>query len=315
MELSHTRRGVPLRTLAERGGWNLRSLYRDIEALEKAGFPVEHEEGRYRLMGGFTPPAQMGVDPEELRALHLARQHAAGFAGTRIGQALDRLYGKLATPAKGSVLPVAPGPRAAFSLAPPSAREYTSFQRTVARLDRAIRERLVVVAVYESLSGEITRRKIEPAQLHWDPRLETLYVLGWCRRRQDLRVFAAHRFREVRISREHFESRPGASSEQAMRHAFRVWRADAVRRVRLRFVNRGARLIIDRRWHPSQRTSRHPDGAVLFEADLAGLDEITPWILSFGADCTVLEPDELRERVRRAHHGGVLANGGRPPRL
>src|SRR6188474_843321 len=75
-ELSHTRRGLPLRTLAERGGWKLRSVYRDIEALEKAGFPIEREEGRYRLMGGWTPPTRVGVDAEELRALHLARRHA-----------------------------------------------------------------------------------------------------------------------------------------------------------------------------------------------------------------------------------------------
>jgi len=56
VELSNTRRGLPLKMLAERGGWRLRSVYRDIEAIEKAGIPIEREDGRYRVMSGWTPP-------------------------------------------------------------------------------------------------------------------------------------------------------------------------------------------------------------------------------------------------------------------
>jgi predicted DNA-binding transcriptional regulator YafY len=56
LELANSRRGLPLRTLAERGGWKLRSVYRDIEAIEKAGIPIERHEGRYRIMSGWTPP-------------------------------------------------------------------------------------------------------------------------------------------------------------------------------------------------------------------------------------------------------------------
>jgi hypothetical protein len=44
--------------LAERGGWRLRSVYRDIEAIEKAGIPIEREDGRYRVMSGWTPPGR-----------------------------------------------------------------------------------------------------------------------------------------------------------------------------------------------------------------------------------------------------------------
>jgi predicted DNA-binding transcriptional regulator YafY len=315
VELSNTRRGLPLRTLADRGGWKLRSLYRDIEAIEKAGIPVEHEEGRYRIMSGWAPPAGLAIDAEELLALHIARQQAVGFAGSRVAMALDRLYGKLATPPRGTGTLVPAGLGAAFSLARPDGREYAAFRQTVATLDRAIRDRLVVSTVYEALSGEVTRRKLEPVQLHWDGRLETLYLIAYCRLRQDMRVFAVHRFRAVSAgSRERFEPRAEVTSESAVRHAFRLWRAESVTRVRLRFSGRGARVVADRRWHPSQRTKRDEDGTLLFEAEVAGLEEITAWILSFGADCGVLEPEELRQRVRGAHLDGVEANDRRARR-
>ena len=56
----------------------------------------------------------------------------------------------------------------------------------------------------------------------------------------------------------------------------------------------------ERTWHPSQRIKREP-GYVLFEAEVGGFGELMPWVLSFGAECRVLEPSELAARVRAAH--------------
>jgi proteasome accessory factor B len=299
--LVRAKRGVPLKTIADREGWALRSLYRDIEALEKAGVPIRNENGLFSVMEGWTPAAQLGVDAEELLALYVARQQAAGWQGTRVAAALDRLYGKLAAPARGTGTLVPAGLGEGFTAAPLVARDWAATKNHVAVLDHAIAGRHVVTAIYESLDGEVTRRQLEPAQLHWDARLETLYLVAWCRLRDDVRVFAAHRFRKVSPERMAFTPRPELASELALRHAFRVWREARVAHVVLRFVGRGARLVAERRWHPSQKLGKLPGGALRLELDVAGVGELTPWILSFGAECEVLEPATLREAVRDAH--------------
>jgi predicted DNA-binding transcriptional regulator YafY len=304
-QLARSKRGLPLKIIADREGWKLRSLYRDIEALEQAGFPLVHENGRYRLIEGWAPATQLGVDAEELLALFLARQQTSGWRGTRVGDALERLYGKLAAPAKGPGVLVPRGLGESFSAAAPSARDYAAHARTVATLDRAAREHLVVTAVYESIDGEVMRRAIEPAQLHWDARLETLYVIAYCRVRQDIRIFAAHRFRAVTTGRTRYVPRPGVTSEAALRNAFRVWRDTHLVGVRLAFSGRAARLVAERRWHPTQKVKRQ-DASTIFEAEVAGFGEVIPWILSFGAECAVREPEELRERVRAAHLAAAL---------
>jgi predicted DNA-binding transcriptional regulator YafY len=56
LALARADRGVPLKLLAERNGWRLRSVYRDVEALEKAGIPIECNGSFYRVSRGFVLP-------------------------------------------------------------------------------------------------------------------------------------------------------------------------------------------------------------------------------------------------------------------
>ena len=94
--LAESRRGVALKTLAEKHSYKLRSLYRDIEALEAAHFPIIKEDGRYRLDG--TVASVMGAPtPDERLALFLAREQAAGWKHTSLGRALDTLWSRLSS--------------------------------------------------------------------------------------------------------------------------------------------------------------------------------------------------------------------------
>lgn len=51
--------------------------------------------------------------------------------------------------------------------------------------------------------------------------------------------------------------------------------------------------------HESQKVTRLPDGSLEITFRVAGLDEIKRWILSYGPEATVLEPDKLRNMVRQ----------------
>lgn len=309
--LMRSRRGVPLRALAERHGYRLRTLYRDVQALDAAGFPVVKEKDRFRIAAEATA-APFGVDPDELLALFIARRHAAGWEGTSVQRALDRLWGKLTTRggASGALLPAGISP---LSARVPFAHDYAAHARHVATFERAIRERVAVSCRYRALSGEITARVIEPGQLHWDGGLETLYLIAWCRLRRAVRVFATQRFLMVSLTRSAFRPRADATSE-ALRDAFRVWRDEHASRVRLRFAPAAAAEIAERRWHRRQRLTRREDGGVELAFEVAGLTEVERWVLGFGGDVVVLEPRELAERVRAAHAAGAGRYASRRPR-
>ena len=52
-------------------------------------------------------------------------------------------------------------------------------------------------------------------------------------------------------------------------------------------------------WHECKRVSKLPEGSLEITFRVSGLDEIKRWVLSFGPEAVVLEPETLKEMVRR----------------
>jgi len=68
--------------------------------------------------------------------------------------------------------------------------------------------------------------------------------------------------------------------------------------VKVRFDPEIARYITEREWHPSQKIRKNRDKSVVLELTVGGTLEIKRWILSFGPQAEVLEPDTLVEEIR-----------------
>jgi predicted DNA-binding transcriptional regulator YafY len=303
--LSQSRRGVSLKALAERHGWPWRTVYRDVDALDRAGFPIENEDGRHRLIDGWNAPHLPGIEPDEILALYTIRALSESWRATALGRPLDRLWMKLTATGggQGALMPVTREPW--FAVRSPMGIDYRAHDKTIATFDRAARDHVAVNCRYRALStGQVTARVIEPGELYWDPGLESLYVIGWCRLRQDVRVFAMHRFAAASLTEESFTARREARSKTALRGAFRVWRDKNINTVRIRFTAEVAQEIRERTWGPGQQieeeTTNDADvggSGIVLTLEVAGLAEVERWVLGYGGSAEVLEPTELRRSV------------------
>ena len=91
----------------------------------------------------------------------------------------------------------------------------------------------------------------------------------------------------------------------------------------VRFSDRVADYIREKKWHPSQKLRELKDGELEMTLTLSSLVEVRRWILNWGRDARAVAPRELVEEVR-AEAGAVLRQydgesgeteaGGRPPR-
>ena len=126
------------------------------------------------------------------------------------------------------------------------------------------------------------------------------YLFGFDLVRQQIRTFALPRMRKVRDTRTGFRRPADFSISNHLSDSFGVFKGKAKHRVRIRFDAFAASLVGERHWHPSQKIKRLVDGEIELSMTLGGLEEVERWILSWGEHACVLEPAELKRRIRRA---------------
>ena len=97
---------------------------------------------------------------------------------------------------------------------------------------------------------------------------------------------------------ERFEIPEEFHPEEQLRQAFGIV-AEPVMAVRVRFSAEVADAVRDRSWHESQQMFEEPDGGIVVSFEAGGRLEIIAWILSFGVHAVVLEPESLRDEIRR----------------
>ena len=68
--------------------------------------------------------------------------------------------------------------------------------------------------------------------------------------------------------------------------------------MRIEFKGIGAKVIESGQHHPSEKITRLKDGSLLYQVKVNGTEEIYRWVLGFGEDAKVLEPKELKEKIK-----------------
>jgi predicted DNA-binding transcriptional regulator YafY len=81
------------------------------------------------------------------------------------------------------------------------------------------------------------------------------------------------------------------------RHSFSVFVGPPPRRVRIRFRPAVRQYITETRWHTSQQIDDLPDGSFMFTVEVSEPREVGWWVLQWGANAEVLEPESLRQEI------------------
>jgi predicted DNA-binding transcriptional regulator YafY len=306
MDLARTKRGLTADTLARRRDRRVRTVYRDLHALETAGFPITSGDGaRWRLVDGWEARVPFPLPLGQLLALHVARDLMQPLRGTPLAREFQALCDRLAGPPRDAAGPqgeLFPRLRAILATRSQLAIDYTEHSALLETLCAACERRTTVRAVYYTETRrELTRREVDPYCLYYDPQLEALYVFAWCHVRRALRTFAVHRFRQARLTEKTFESPAGFSAEAYLRGAFRMWRGENTITARVAIDPEGAGWVTERRWHASQQVRRQADGGCVLSFTLDGVRELRRFVLQLGAAAEVLEPDWLRQDIAAEH--------------
>jgi predicted DNA-binding transcriptional regulator YafY len=126
----------------------------------------------------------------------------------------------------------------------------------------------------------------------------TIYLIGLCHLREEVRMFVLDRIKMLKVTDERFTIPKDFNLDDFMRQSFEVMH-DELYTVRVRISPDWARWVGEKIWHESQKITKLPDGSLEITFRVAGLDEIKGWVLSFGPEAVVLGPEKLKEMVRK----------------
>jgi predicted DNA-binding transcriptional regulator YafY len=297
IRILEARYGASIDELAEECRVTRRTIFRDLQAIRDAGYPLVSEresDGRvlFRFITGFKKIPPITFSLQELMTLYLGRGQLAFLAGTPFQDDLEAIFGKI----RSSLPPrsVAHLERLAAAAAPrfQGLRDYSAKRELLEKLREALLFQYRCRLHYAPPHREAEEYLFDPYTLLFYS--NSLYLGGYAHNRRALRLFLVDRLQEVDVTKERFEVPDDFAIEDLTGSAFGLI-DEAPQQIRVRFAEPIAHLIRERTWHPSQRIEDEADGALTLSFTAGGEKELLAWLYSYLPHVQVLEPESLRE--------------------
>ena len=269
--------------LADRFEVSKRTINRDIEDLCRAGIPIRTAQGiggGISIMDGYRMDRTILTSKDMQMILAGLRSLDSVSGSSYYGQLMEKIQAgssEFITGRDSILIDLSSWYR--DSLAP-----------KIEIIQDAIGDRRLIKFRYYAPSGE-SERTVEPYYLVF--RWSSWYLWAWCLKRKDFRLFKLNRMDGVQITEKNFKCRdatmPDLSNEKIFPGGVKV----------------KALFEADQKWRLVEEFgtscfTENDDGRLLFTADYTDMENLITWILTFGDKAEVIEPEEVRERVRTA---------------
>jgi predicted DNA-binding transcriptional regulator YafY len=315
-----------------------KNVRRDIEFLEKFGYAVTQTKKRtdrgttchawsIEPGKGAAELKTPAISLPELLSLAVARDFLTPLAGTFYWRGISQLIAKLEQVATPQLLQYVDAHREGLLIHPkPAEPKYRS--RMLNAINRAIRNTVELEIRYTSLADAKPKKyTIRPESLVlYDG---SVYIAGYrvapaaekparaatqskaaakqaheaqgrvtAESDNTIRFFKLDRVAEAKPTSRTFA--PSAESvESLLADSITIFRsADPPRPYRIRVQAARARWACEKPFHPGQKVSPQADGSVILDIERAWDDEMVPQLLGLADMVEVLEPEDIRDRLR-----------------
>lgn len=297
IRILEARFGATVEELVEECQVTRRTIYRDLKAVEEAGYPLISErqaDGQvlYSFITGYSKIPPITFSLEELMTLYLCRGQLDFLKGTPFQEDLEAIFARI----RSSMPPrsVAHLERLAEASAPRfhGFKDYAGQHQLLNDLRQALLKQQRIAISYRPAKRKCNKYQVDPYTLLFFK--NALYLGGYAHNRQALRLFAIERIESLELLSDRFEVPEDYSAAELTGAAFGLIDDGATQQVELLFDKEIAHLIRERIWHPEQELEKGADGSLILRFDAAGDKEILAWIYSFIPHVRVLGPESLR---------------------
>ncbi|MFQ5628555.1 MAG: helix-turn-helix transcriptional regulator [bacterium] len=266
-----------------------RQIYRDINSLLDLGVTISMNGG-YRIVGE-DPLPQLNFTPAERMVLTMALRALPLHQDKELENIANSLFNKLLDRPEGENL----------AIFEPTALSKTK-GRSFARLQKAIDARCYVTLInYVKFDNTILpERKIAPYYLvhrdrHW-------YVIAWSDVKQDFQTYRLDRIGKLRVGDETYTPRP-FDPDEYFRGTVGMF-VDQPQRLRVRFTG-VAKEIVRKGGRVAPENLHDEEDALILDMIMRGEVLWLRWLIGFGGEAEILEPEGMRAKAKKMLREGV----------
>jgi len=292
-------RGVAVSDLAQDLGCHSRTVYRDLEALQAAGFPLYTDwvDGKnlWSILDSVKRQPPLPLHQMELMALYFSRNVLRTLKNTPFAGALETLFEKIVTTIPEDTRAYLDSFEETFTVGQAPYGRRKEVARWIDTLNAAILDRRLVEMTYHTISRDRqAQRRVAPYKIWFFKGF--IYLVGYCHLRQDVRIFTLDRIKELAITTEAYDIPADFNIEDFMSTGFGVF-VGQPEKVKILFQPAVGNYIREKTWHATQRLTTRDDGCLEFEVEVAVTAELKNWIMGWGAAATVLQPGSLADSI------------------
>ena len=301
-EIEGRRTGVTIHDLARSSGVTTRTIRRDLQALQEAGFAVydegeENETKRWRLEAQPFRALQDGLSVSDVAALYLSRALVEAMPGWPLAAELREAFAKIERSLNDRMREfLATLPQVLSAKAGPGTDTPGSAMVDVTRrlLDATRGRRIVTMRYFSASKNRAKQYEVHPYRLA----LATggVYLVAWVPAYQEFRTFAAGRIERLTVQEQTFR-KTHELPEHLFSQSMGVFWGEP-ERIELEFDASVAPFVRGRVWHESQEITDLADGRLNMVLNVSNDWALKSWLLGFGAAVKVVSPAELATALK-----------------
>lgn len=307
LDLLSRPQGATRRELLETLHTTERTVSRYLNRIEALGIPLFDDkaplekEKRWRVepsyvmkLPNMTLPA-VSLTLPEIISLYMLKGESTVFSGTEIDRQITSALAKLIYFVPEKTQNDLKSLKRIFISKSISAKSYEGRERIISTLTESIINQTSIRITYHSFySDQVKKDEIGP--LHFYENNGGLYIFAVKIKEGVVNTYAVERISEIEPLTRSVRYPEAFDPEERLDSAFDMIHGEPLS-VKIHFSKNEARYIKEKRWARIQTIEDHDDGSVTLSMTTSGYRDVKRWIMSFGKEARLLEPEEMKTDI------------------
>ncbi len=296
-----------MQLLLSRGRWNAtdiaaeqecseRTIYRDMQVLQLAGIPVEfdQEDRCYRVRQDFRFPSVNLTEEEALG--QITATAIAKSPGLDINPGAKTVTQKLAASSKNDIAQLLADAEQLITVFDLKLADHSKHRDIIRTTQTGLLKGKQIAGTYQSpYQASEVKLQLHPYRLCLVK--QAWYLIARPVGEDLPRTYRVARFKSLRTLETLAQVPEQFDLKEYFGNAWAVYRGKQSYDVEILFSGEAAVTVTEGTWHHTQKIRKNKDGSIVMTFKVDGLNEIVSWILGWGSNAKVIQPEQLREMI------------------